>query len=276
MKKVFGFFSFFITMMLLSPTTSMAQFEVGIGYLHSRPSGMMNTYINRSAHGISLDLAYRIPKTGLSVGFQFAESGYGHENKDEMYRFDNGYEGIVNVEVCNNFSINTAYLKYDILDNVFAQPYLLVGAGFSNFSTDLTIMDPREVLTSDCPKPLETTTLLRDRTTYMHFGGGLRLDMSYPFKTLQRRKVLFDLRFSYMGGGDVSYMNLNKPNISPNPSRGENIFFDFASAAQPEVIHEYHAGSMYRSRMQFFNVNAGLFIVIGDKNGNWAGFWDLF
>lgn len=273
MKKIFFLIPSFLLTLFLFPAASKAQFEVGVGYLNSNPSGMMSKFIPRAAHGISTDLAYRIPRTNLSVGLQFAASEYGSEQREEKYRFENGYEGNVNVEVYNLFSNNSLYLKYDLKNDVFAQPYFLFGGGISSFSTDLTIIDPREEFTSDCPKPLETTTLLRDRTSYLMMGGGIRFDLSYPFKSLQRKKFLFDLRLTYLNGGDVRFMSLNHPNPSNMPNRTENVFFDFASAAQPDVIHEYHAGSSYRSRMQLVTVNAGISIVLGSKKSSNSGFY---
>jgi hypothetical protein len=266
---------FFILVALLSfPITSQAQFEVGLGYLNSTPSGVMGNYIDRAGHGVSMDFAYRIPRTNLSVGIQFAASNYGYEKREDKYRFDNGYEGNVDVRIYNEFTNNSAYLRYDFLNQVFAQPYLLFGGGISGFSTELTIMDPREQFTSDCPKPLETATLLRDRTSYLMMGGGLRFDLSYPIKSLERRKVLFDLRLSYLNGAEVSYMNLNEPSNNSVTYRGENVIFDFTSAAQPEVIHEYHAGSAFRTRMQFVTVNASIFYVFGNRKGGLADFFN--
>ncbi|MCH6233779.1 hypothetical protein [Cognataquiflexum rubidum] len=268
MKNRLIFLISFLMLLVLAPTISQAQFEVGFGYLNSTPRGPMSNYINRAGHGVSTDVAYRIPRTNLSIGVQFAASGYGYEKREERYRFNNGYEGNVNVEIYNIFSNNSAYLKYDILNNVFVQPYLFFGGGFSYISTDLSIIDPREEFTSDCPKPLESSTLVSDRTSYLLLGGGFRFDLSYPFKSLERRKLLFDIRLNHLNGGEVRYMSLDEPTISNTTVRGENVSFDFASAAQPDIIHEYHAGSSYRTRMQFITVNAGLFYVFGNKKGN--------
>lgn len=258
------------------PTVSKAQFELGMGYLNSTPRGPMSTYMNGVGHGFSMDIAYRIPRTNLSVGLQFAESRYGFEEREDRYRFNNGYEGNVNVEIYNYFSNNNAYLKYDLLKDAFAQPYLFIGGGLSRIYTDLSIMDPREVLTSDCPKPLETTTLLKDRTSYLLLGGGLRFDLSYPIKSLERRKLLFDIRLNYLNGGEVRYMSLNKPNVNPSVLPSENVLINFASTAQPEIIHEYHAGSSFQTRMQLMTVNASLIYVFNKGKLNINQFLDNF
>jgi len=272
MKKTLPYFPAFFVILFLLPSLAKGQFEVALGYLNSTPSGAMSTFIPRSSHGVSMDLAYRIPKTKLTFGFQFGYSQYGFEKREETYRFENGYSGNINVEVSNLFTNNSLYLRYDILNDVFVQPYLLVGGGFSNISTDLSIIDPREEFTSDCPKPLEISTLISDRTTYLLLGGGMRFDLSYPFKSLERRKLLFDLRLTYLNGGDVRYMSLNKPNRVPITRGNENVYFDFASSAQPDVIHEYHAGSSYRTAMQFVTINAGLFITIEKWSWDWLDF----
>ncbi|WP_194775706.1 hypothetical protein [Pararhodonellum marinum] len=273
MKNLTIYLSSLMMALLLLPTFSFAQFEVGIGYLNSTPTGMMGNFINRPAHGFSMDIAYRLPSTNFSIGLQFAESQYGYQKKEEMYRFDNGYEGNVNVEVYNYLGNNNLYLRYDIFDEGFIQPYVLFGGGISRLSTDLSIIDPREELTSDCPKPLETTTLLRDRTSNLIMGGGVRFDLSHPIKSIPKRKALLDLRINYLNGGMVSYTNLNQPSTTFT-YRGENVTFDFASEAQPNVVHEYHAGTSYRTKLQLVTINAGLFIVLGNRERNNTGYSD--
>ncbi|MCH6201793.1 hypothetical protein MMU07_19590 [Aquiflexum sp. LQ15W] len=124
----------FLMSLVLVPTLSHAQFEFGLGYLNSAPRGAMSNFINQAGHGVSADVAYRIPSTNLSLGVQFASSTYGYEKREESYRFNNGYEGNVNVEIYNIFSNNSAYIKYDILKEAFAQPYLFFGGGYSSIS----------------------------------------------------------------------------------------------------------------------------------------------
>lgn len=262
--------------LFLTPSVSHAQFELGIGYLHSTPRGPMSTYMNGVGHGFSMDIAYRIPRTNLSVGLQFAESRYGFEEREDKYRFTNGYEGNVNVEIYNYFSNNNAYLKYDLLNDIFAQPYVFIGGGLSRIYTDLSIIDPREEFTSDCPKPLETSTLIKDRTSYLLLGGGLRFDLSYPIKSLEKRKLLLDIRMNYLNGGEVRYMSLNKPNVNTSFLPAENVLINFASIAQPEVIHEYHAGSSFQTRMQLITLNASLIYVFNKEKLKIKEFLDNF
>lgn len=258
-----------ITVLFLIPSISNAQFEFAIGYQNSSPSGAMSTFITQPSHGFSVDLAYRIPSTNLSFGTQISQSNYGHERREDTYRFDNGYEGTVNVDITNIHGNASLYLKYDLLKDVFAMPYLIAGGGISHFSTDLSIMDPREEFTSDCPKPLETSTLVSDQTGHLFLGGGMRFDFSYVFKSLERRNVLFDFRVTYLDGGEVRYMSMNAPGGVVLPGSSENVLFDFASAAQPDIIHEYHAGSSYRTKMQMLTINLGLTLVPGKWDWSW-------
>lgn len=262
--------------LIFLPLFAQAQFEVGLGYLNSTPQGPMSRNIDRMAHGFSLEGAYRIPHTKFSFGLQFAESSYGFEQRRDTYLFDNGYEGDVNIEVQNFFSNNSAYVKYDLVREGFAQPYLQIGGGLSRISTELSIIDPRETFTSDCPKPLETATLVRDVTSYLLLGGGLRFDLSYPIKSLERRKMLFDLRVNYLNGGEVRYMSTKEPQPNTRTTQGENVSFDFASASQPDIIHEYHAGTSYQTRMEFLSVNASLIFVLGRRNQGEPTIWDHF
>ena len=272
MKIYFASLSVLFSLLFSFSIATHAQVELGMGYLHSVPRGPMSTYMNGAGSGFSFDLAYRVPRTNLSVGFQFADSRYGFEEKEDRYRFANGYEGNVNVEIHNHFSNTNLYLKYDLLKNTFTQPYLFVGGGLGQMYTDLFLYDPREVLTSDCPKPLETTTLLKDRTSYLLLGGGFRIDLSYPIKSLERRKLLLDLRINYLNGGEVRYMSLNKTHPTSSPVPTENVLVNFASAAQPDIIHEYHAGSTFQTRMQLITINAGLVYIFNKQKINFSQF----
>jgi len=256
---------------LLFPQISQGQFEVGIGYQHSSPRSVMGNIMQRPGHGFSTDLSYRIPKTKLAVGLQLAFLQYGFQTREETYRFDNGYEGVVDVEVFNYFTNNGLYLRYDLLRAGLINPYLLAGAGTSLFSTELSILDPREEFTSDCPKPLESSTLVRDRTSNLFFGGGLMLDLGYIIKSQPTEKYFFDLRLGYQNGGNVRFMTANEPTFATGNSRGENVYFDFASEAQPDVFHEYHAGSTFRSAMRFANINAGFFMRLGQRQRSRSG-----
>lgn len=253
---------------LLLPMASHGQFELGMGYQNSIPRGNMGSIMQRSSHGFSTDLAYRIPKTKLAIGMQLAFSQYGFQSRQAPYQFDNGYEGVVDVEIFNHFTNNSLYLRYDLLDGALFNPYLLAGAGFSRFSTELTILDPREQFTSDCPKPLETSTLVRDRTSYLLFGGGVMMDLGYLIKSQPKQKYFLDLRVGYQNGRDVRFMTANEPIVTTGNSQRENVYFDFVSEAQPDVVHEYHAGSTYRSAMRFTTVNLSFSMRLGHRQNH--------
>jgi hypothetical protein len=257
--------SIVLTLCLFFPSISHAQFEFGVGYQYSNPRGNMGSILEKPAHGIFTDLAYRIPKTRLAVGMNLAFSQYGFQERQETYQFDNGYEGVVDVEVYNSFTNNSLYLRYNLLDAGLINPYLLAGAGFSRFSTNLTILDPREEFTSDCPKPLETSTLIQDRTSYLLFGGGVMMDFGYLIKSQPKDRYFLDLRLGYQNGGDVRFMTANEPNLVTGNSQEENVYFDFVSEAQPDVVHEYHAGSAYRSAMRFMSFNVGFYMRLGRR-----------
>ncbi len=247
---------------------SFAQFSAGVGYLNSQPSGLMDTYIQKAAHGAYIEGLFTLPNTRLSIGLNLSFSGYGFEKRNDRYLFDNGYEGEVDVEISNNFGHSNLFLQYDLAPEGFAQPYVLLGVGLSKFWTDLEILDPREEFTSDCPKPVESAVLLKDRTTHFMLGAGLRFDLSRPIKSLSKDYLLFDIRVSYLGGGDVSYMNVDEPQLS-GPStvniKGENVVVDFVSEAQPDIIHEYHAGKSYGSPMQLVSIQAGFTVKFSNR-----------
>ncbi|MHA7131202.1 hypothetical protein [Algoriphagus namhaensis] len=259
----------------LLPFLAQAQLEVGMGYLHSTAQGPMGRNIDRAAHGYTFDLGYQLPFSRFGFGIQIGGSQYGFQEQTGTYQFSNGYEGEVNVETTHFFSTVNAFTTYSLLEEGFIQPYLQLGGGLSTISTELEIFDPRENFTSDCPKPLETSTLIRDVTPYVLLGGGMRLDLSYPFKSLERKKLLLDLRVNYLSGGEVRYLG-TKENQPNTPPQGENVSFDFVSASRPDVVHEYHVGTSYLSRFELITFNAGLIFVIGQNRRKPADYLDLF
>jgi len=266
MKKIFYPLLILLLVQAGFSSVSFAQFSVGAGYLNSQPSGLMNTYIQKASHGAFIEGLYQVPKTRISFGLNLSISSYGFNKRNDAYLFDNGYEGEVDVEISNSFTTSNLFVQYDLLPEGFIRPYVMVGVGLSKFWTDLEILDPREEFTSDCPKPVESTVLLKDRTTQFMMGGGLRFDLSYPIKSLSKDYLLFDIRLTYLGGGDVRYMNVNEPQIISNTTlKGENVNISFVSEAQPDIIHEYHAGKSYNSPLQLVNIQAGLTLKFSNR-----------
>ncbi len=234
-----------------------AQIGISAGYLNSRASGLMSTNINKATHGFFFEAFGYIKGSNLAVGVQFAHTRYGYQKNEDYYQFNNGYEGIIDVEVGNYFNNNNLFLQYDFLKKSFVRPYVLAGAGITKFYSDLNIDDPRESFTSDCPKPLEHDILLKDRTVNFMLGTGVKFNIGALFD--YHNEFLLDLKVNYLGGGQVRYMNLNAPSSRiVSPSKGENVAFDFVSQAQPDVVHQYHVGRSYASPMQMISVQVGL------------------
>ncbi len=255
MKKLQYTFLFFCFVLCLA-SSGFAQIGINVGYQNSKALGLMSTNINKAAHGGFFE-AFAYLKKGLSVGVQFAYSRYGYQENKDYYQFENGYEGIIDVEVGNYLVNNHLYLQYDFLSESFIRPYVTAGVGITKFYSDLNIDDPREEFTSDCPKPLEYDILLKDRTANFMLGTGLKFNIGALFD--YDNECLLDVKVNYLGGGQVRYMNLNAPDSNlVSPSKGENIGFGFASQAQPDVVHQYHIGRSYTSPMQMLTVQVGL------------------
>lgn len=250
-----------LTGLMATAMPAWAQFGLGFGYLNSQPTGLMGQYI-RAAHGLALEGTGKIRNSPLSVGLNLSYSAYGFQSREGYYFFENGYQGVVDIEITNQFTLISPFLRLHLSENHFIQPYVQAGFGMARFWTSLEILDPREEFTSDCPKPLESDVLLSERTFQTNFAAGVQMDFSKIIKSLDQNVLRFDLRATYTRGGEVHYMSLDAPASSGNQTltqNGENVSIPFASENQPDVVHQYHAGRSYRTALQTFGLQAGLF-----------------
>lgn len=259
MKRSVTPFIFLFAFIGLTQNT-LGQWGVGMGYVYSDPMNAMGLDIDRS-HGLRLSIAYQIPHSKFEFLTEANFSLYGNETFNRDFSIDG--ETFANMEM-NVVNLMTTYnlsgRYYLLSNNASVEPYVQIHAGVSVFNTRLTIDDPREEYTSDCPKPLVSDLLTRDATFVSGVGLGSRIHLTKKEDRTLKGSIFLDVQASYLAGGNVSYMVVDEPGklSAQNQSGRDEISLEFASEAQPEVIHEYHTGYLYTNPMQMMNFNITL------------------
>ncbi len=232
-----------------------AQVEVGMGYMYSSPRGLMSRNIH-GIHALGVEGHYRLSKVPLTFGMEIGFGNYGWDQSDQLYEFPNATSMLAPVSVSNNIFNTSLVGRYEFTKETVLIPYASARAGISRFTTRLVIEDPRSAHTTECPLPLETEKLATDLSWTTGVGAGVRYDLGHLFKGLGRGYYFFDFSANYTRGTVVDYMSINQPasgdGFDPQTDvQSVNILF--ASEANPEIIHEYHSGYLYRTPLELID-----------------------
>jgi len=236
---------------------TQAQFTIQTSYLLGLPQGEMSLNI-RQSHTASALFLYNMPETPFSFGVELGYGGYGSETTAQQYQLTNGDEITADVNVFNAITQLQAVAQLELTPpGTRLAPYVQGKIGWHIYGTTLTIEDPREAYTSDCPKPLETNLLSRDAV----FIGNVGLGMRYNFINIENFdgspfQVYLDFNIGYNFGATASYMSVNPPSQGQT-NTGENVNIEFASEAQPDVITEYNVGKLYTTPIEFIEMRFG-------------------
>jgi hypothetical protein len=231
-------------------TAVHAQLGYRMGYAYGSPGTAMRSTI-QGAHSLAVDGFYQFKGSGLSIGVELLVGTYGAQESDQYYAFDNGTEMLAPVNVSNNLSTVNAFARHEFLKEATITPFATAKLGMAHMGTRITIEDPRSFHTDECPLPLEDTRLSSDIGLFVGAGLGLRFDLGGMFKGLTKGNFFVDFSADYMWGSNLEYMSVNAPSGTFNSGENvEGVDFLFASGAQPEVIHEYHTGYLYRTAFE--------------------------
>lgn len=250
-----------LTGLLTLGQQAQAQFDFSMGYSHARPGGLMQRYIDGS-HGLVLEGLYRLPNTRLSVGLQLNMSVYGSQERQDIYVFDSGAEQEVDVNVSNNFILSSAVLRYALTNSNTIIPYVTSRIGLATFWTDLTIEERNSGGGhGDCPEPIESDVLLSDTNLQYSFGAGIQADISKVFDRLPQGRWYMDIQATYLRGGSVRYMSVDAPvQNTTNRTRmpdSDPVTLPFVSNMEPDIVHQYHVGTSYRTELEMINFQIG-------------------
>ncbi len=262
MKKTFQIIGLFCLLMLISPSLK-AQIGLGFGYTYTQTYGEMQQNFGRNAHGIYFPAYVYIPKLRSYIGINYSYAGYGRLNNIEKdYQFSNYYARDVELSLSSKYSNYNLTYELELMRRYKVRPFVAASYGSTRFWTKLTVYDPEEGYTSECPKPLEQEIIFDSPNPQTSATLGLRIVLGKEEHTEESRTGFFciDLSITALRGGEVSYMSL-KNNIS-NPSQGDDVTIKFASEARPEIVHPYYVGKVYTSPLKLLLIQAGLSIRV--------------
>lgn len=229
---------------------------LGMNYGFSLPTGGMKPYI-RHGNGFSMNLMAEAPSHRIAAGLEFNFTGYGHSKHQEDYTFPDGTVAPMNIVVNNSFTSLMAVTRLYFTVDGPLRPYATFRAGYTWFSTNLSILDPDE---SDSCHPVESNILSRDGTFAYSAGGGLRVDMGWLFREIEKGHFYIDLSSNILQGGRVNYMNEDapEPGVShKSPPRAKEVQGRFINT-DTQVVHAHHVGYLYNSFVQMVDFRLGV------------------
>lgn len=241
-----------IMLMLLLPVPALQaqNIEAGTTLTFSQPGGMMSKNMN-NAFGLSFELTKKF-QTPFSAGVELGIGNYGYQTSRQTYTFDDGSETETDVNVSNNIFNLLLTGKHFLRENKNLNPYLSGKAGWTWFSTNLTIEDPADQYSCH---PIDSEILSRDNTYLFSGGAGLRIDLKTFSRHARSQRIFFDLGIHATHGGIVKYMNVEKNGSQPIPDG--DVMVKFLNT-QTLAVHEHHVGYVYRSVLNMVEYRFGL------------------
>lgn len=215
---------------------SFAQGEFGFGLQYINPRGAMSNTI-RGAGGLTLSAAHNFEKP-FAAGMQFAYNSYGHSRTKQQYTFDDGSVTDTYVNIANYFLSLNLDGKMFLRNGKNINPYIGGKLGYAWYKTSLTIEDPEDETACE---PLESHILSKDGTLIATGGGGVRIDMSSIFGSVEKGRFYFDFNAYLTSGGRVKYMNVDH---HPQKTPDRDVMAKFINN-QTQVVHEHHVGYQY-------------------------------
>lgn len=235
----------------LASVSFAQQWDMGMSFNFSKPIGGMATNIDHGL-GVTIDGAYLIKDSPFSVGAEFSYNAYGHDKTRQQYTFDDGSVTETNVIVTNAYSNLMGTGKFFLRKGKLISPYFSAKLGYSWYKTTLRIEDPEDV---DGCRPLEQDHLLKDGTFTASGGAGVRVDFSAIFRKMKTNTLFFDINAHMTQGGNVRYMNVDRPVNHQN--HDSDVVARFINN-RTQVIHEHHVGYVYSSLVEMMEYRFGV------------------
>lgn len=246
-----------LALLSIFATPGLSQsWELGSGFNVSQPVGGMTRTMN-NAFGMTLSFGRQLKNAPFTLGVEAGFGSYGSNTTQQEYTFDDGTTTETNVVVGNDIINFQLTGKYFLRQNKNVMPYLMGKAGWSWFSTNLTIEDPADQFSC---YPVESDILHSDNTYIVSGGAGVKIDFNTFFKKMDNGRFYFDLGVNATQGGKIRYMN-----SKIDPSQGppdQDVMGKFLNT-QTQVIHEHHVGYVYTSLINMVEYKLGAFCRLG-------------
>jgi hypothetical protein len=257
------FYLFILAICIMQNTK--AQFTTAMSYNLALPQGKMADNI-KAIHQFRVEGGYTLPFfKNLNIGTEIGAGNYAYLSVPTTFNFGNGNPTKTNV----NYSSNTLQLngvaKLNIVKVMNFTPYLVVKGGYQKWYSNIYVEDPSDL---DGCKPLEQKTILKDRTSTVSYGGGIKYELKNNSNCNNVNfKSYIDLQVTSVRGGTLDYINTKKlkehdHNAStPIPSNeGKPLELKFINV-QSNVVHNHMVAEMFTSKLRLIDIKIGYHIA---------------
>jgi len=253
-------FSVFSLALVVTAHAQRSEFQVGLNYAYTAPTGGMKQYI-RNGNGLVLSAYWTAPSQRVSAGFEINWSNYGSDLSTQDYDFGDGTIAPMNIQVNNAFTNYMGTVRLYLLSTGYFRPYAELKAGYARYSTKLLVLDPDDL---DSCEPVDKVLLKEAGTMAYSAGGGIRIDVASMSRHGRPGRAFIDLSLNATQGGRVDYMNTDAPSAVSHhtTTRTNDVEAEFINT-QTQVVHKHHVGYVYSSFVQSTDFRLGMSFTMG-------------
>ncbi len=239
-------------------STMQAQFTAKSSYTIGIPQGKMADNIN-PVHQLIVGGGYQLPGPfkNINIGAELGAGNYANLRMPMEFSFGNGNPTTTNVNYSSNTYLANAVLTADLLTKGAVRPYVTVKGGYQSWSSNIRIDDPNDI---DGCQPLESRSILKDKTMTISYGGGVKVDMSRVFRINEKNKHFLDIAVTHLQGGNIDYINTRKLNDhDPNAVLGDgakSLNMKFINVTN-NVTHEHKVAELYNTPLRLLEIKIG-------------------
>lgn len=204
---------------------AQSRFHVGLNFVPMFPQGGFKDQIDGMGWGGSLNFAYRIPRSILSVGASFGYYVYGYQSRFEPLSMTIP-DMLVKVSTTNAVVTGHTFIRLQPLRGSL-RPYLDGLVGFQHLTTDTRVR-----LDSDYDGGYPSSNNWCDTVLSYGLGGGLMILLTRQdgYRTRGRFRIALDMGFRYMKGGTAEYLTEDAIEVI-----GDEVFY-YVSESRTDIV----------------------------------------
>jgi hypothetical protein len=249
----------YLLLLVVAITSTMqAQFTVKSNYTIGIPQGKMADNIN-PVHQFIVGGGYQLPGPfkNINIGAELGAGNYANLVVPMEFSFGNGNPTTTNINYSSNTFTANAVLVADLLTKTTLRPYVTAKVGVQSWSSRIRIDDPEDL---DGCEPLESRSILKDKTMTMSYGAGVKVDLSKVFRINERNKHFLDISVTQLQGGNIDYINTRKlSQHDPNAVLGEDaksLNMKFINITN-SITHDHQVAEVYNTPLRLLEIKIG-------------------
>jgi hypothetical protein len=239
-------------------STIQAQFTGKSSYTIGIPQGKMADNIN-PVHQFIIGGGYQLPGPfkNINIGAELGAGNYANLRVPMEFSFGYGTPTTTNINYSSNTYLANAVIVADLLTKTAIRPYVTAKVGYQVWSSNIRIDDPKDI---DGCRPLESRSLLKDKTTTISYGGGVKVDMSKMFRIREKNKHFLDISVTQLQGGTIDYINTRKLNDHDHNAvlgdGAKSLNMKFINVTN-SITHEHQIAEVYSTPLRLLEIKIG-------------------